>query len=297
MNIMQIEKDFVELVLLGQFEKKTAFKKRRHVFMMEREKLVSEVLRPVARIRTSKGKGSGTIIHSSEYGTYLLTNHHVVESNIEYKEVWDELLRRNVKKEFTSMVEVDINRLNEYGIVKGVITVDADIIISNSQQDLALLKLRDDIIYDTANWFPEELAEKIPILSELVCAGAAMGEKPIVTQGRLNGMQIEIDNYEYWLSSAPSIFGNSGGAVFVEHGGKWCYVGIPSRIRVAILGFSSDAVTHLGYFIPIFRIYRWLRDNCYDYLWDSSVTKEECDIERERRREKELALAAIREKG
>jgi len=159
---------------------------------MNREQLVQEVLAPVVRLRTQKARGSGTIIHSGEYGTYLLTNWHVVESNITYKEVWDELLKRNVKKEFTSIVEVDINRLDPQGRVKGVITTDADIIISNQQQDLALLKLRDDTPYTTAKLYPETKAGRIPILSELACAGAAMGEKPIVTTGLLNGMQIEI---------------------------------------------------------------------------------------------------------
>lgn len=263
---------------------------------MDRERLVQEVLAPVVRIRAKNARGSGTIIHSSEYGTYLLSNQHVVDNNIEYKEVWDELLKRNIEKEFTSVVEVDISRLDPKGLVKGVITTDADIIISNKQQDLALLRLRDDTLYPTARLYPENHADTIPILSELACAGAAMGEKPIVTRGLLNGMQIEIDNYEYWLSSAPSIFGNSGGAVFTPVDGSWHYVGMPSRIRVAILGFAADAVTHMGYFIPICRIYKWLRDNCYEFLWDTSVTKEQCDKRREEKRERELAVAYLREK-
>lgn len=263
---------------------------------MDRERLVQEVLAPVVRIRSKGGRGSGTIIHSSAWGTYLLSNHHVVEGNIEYKEVWDELLERDIKKEFTSIVEVDISRLNPGGTVKGVITTDADIVISNQQQDLALLRLRDDTLFPTARLYPEQLSGTIPILSELACSGAAMGEKPIVTMGLLNGMQIEIDNFEYWLSSAPSIFGNSGGAVFTPHEGAWHYVGMPSRIRVAIMGFAADAITHMGYFIPVCRIYRWLRENCYEFLWDPQVTKEQCDKRREEKRERELAVAYLREK-
>jgi len=85
--------------------------------------------------------------------------------------------------------------------------------------------------------------------------------------------------------------------VFTPHNGNWAYIGIPSRIRVAILGFSADAITHMGYFIPICRIYKWLRDNCYEYLWDAKVTKEKCDKARERKRERELALAMVKEKS
>ena len=175
---------------------------------MDQEKLMQEVLAPVSRIRAAKGRGSGTIIHSSAEGTYLLTNFHVVEDNISYKEVWDELLRRDVKKEFTSQVEVDTYKFGEKGDVQGIFTTNADIILGNKQQDLALLKLRTEVTFSTAKLYPEDKAEQVPLLSELTCAGAAMGEKPIVTTGLLNGIQIEIDNYEYWLSSAPSIFGN-----------------------------------------------------------------------------------------
>jgi hypothetical protein len=264
---------------------------------MDQEKLMQEVLAPVSRIRAAKGRGSGTIIHSSAEGTYLLTNFHVVEDNISYKEVWDELLRRDVKKEFTSQVEVDTYKFGEKGDVQGIFTTNADIILGNKQQDLALLKLRTEVTFSTAKLYPEDKAEQVPLLSELTCAGAAMGEKPIVTTGLLNGIQIEIDNYEYWLSSAPSIFGNSWGAVFTRWDGAWHYLGIPSRIRVAILGFAADAITHMGYFIPISRIYHWLRDNCYEYLWCPEVSKEDCDRRREEMRKEQLALAAIREKG
>lgn len=264
---------------------------------MDREKFVQQVLAPVARVRTTKDRGSATIIHSTEdYGTWLLTNRHVVDANVTYREVWDELLRRNVKKEFTSMVEVDVYRVNCHGDVQGLMTADADIVISNAQQDLALLRLRDDTIYHTVRMYDEASCSQIPILSELACTGAAMGEKPIVTLGLLNGKQIEIDNHEYWLSSAQSIFGNSGGAVFAKTPDGWHYIGMPCRIKVAVMGFAADAITHMGYFIPLPRIYQWLRDNCYEFLWDPSVTKEDCDLRREQKRERELALAMIREK-
>ena len=259
--------------------------------------VIDQILKPVVRIRTNKGRGSGTVIKSSEGGTYLLTNYHVIESCLEYKDVWDELLRRNVKKEFTSAVELDFSKINHHGAVKGLITSVADIILSNKQHDLALLKVRDEETFPSAMLYPEESAAKVPMLASLACCGAAMGEKPIVTYGNLNGIQIEIDNYEYYLSSAPSIFGNSGGAVFTPYEDHWAYFGIPSRITVAILGFAADAITHMGYFIPITRIYQWLRDNCYEYLWDISVTKEQCDQRREVKRERELALSLIRERG
>jgi intein/homing endonuclease len=84
----------------------------------------------------------------------------------------------------------------------------ADIVIYDKPQDLALLKVRDVIDYPCAKLYPKEDADKVPLLVPLCACGAALGEKPVVTFGNLNGIQIEIDGYEYWLSSAPSIFGN-----------------------------------------------------------------------------------------
>lgn len=261
------------------------------------EKLINEILRPVCRIRAGDAVGSGTIVYSGKYGTYLLSNWHVVESRVEYKEVWDELLRRNVKKEFCSTVEIDINKIDNIGRSKGLITTIGDIVIGNKMQDLVLLKMRSDELFPCVDLYPEEEVELIPLLTPLACTGAALGEKPVVTFGHLNGTQIEIDKYEYWLSSAPSIFGNSGGAVFAKKDDKWLFVGIPSRVAVVFIGFGGSAVSHMGYFIPLHRIYKWLRDNCYEFIWDPSVTKEECDRRREEKRERELALAILREKS
>ena len=271
------------------------------VFQFDHKQIIEQVLKPVVRIRTGKAIGSGTIIKSDDDGTWILTNRHVVDDAIEYKEVWDELLRRDVKKEFTKLVEVDIPKINELGNQVALNTAQAEIVLSNKEQDLALLRLRDDDKYPVAKLCPKDKADKIPILSPVACCGAAMGEKPVVTFGNINGIDIEIDNYEYDLSSAPSIFGNSGGAVFTpledEDGNvNWYFIGVPSRIRVAVIGFSVDAITHLGYFVPIRRIYRWLTNNCYEFLWGEK-TKEECDQEREKKRERELALALMRERG
>ncbi|MBS7621534.1 hypothetical protein KEJ32_05425, partial [Candidatus Bathyarchaeota archaeon] len=102
----------------------------------------------------------------------------------------------------------------------------------------------------------------------------------------LNGKQIEIDNYEYWLSSAPSIFGNSGGGVFCLEDGKWYFVGIPSRITVVPLGFAPNVVTHMGYFIPLYRIYQFLDEALYQFIYDPNYTEEQCEKMREEKREK-----------
>lgn len=238
------------------------------------------------RVQASKARGSATIVYSEAHNTYALTNHHVIEGNITYKKVWDELLKRDVKKEFTEVVEILFPRLDGMNVA-GYNTAQADIILHNKQQDVALLKFRDRAPYPTARWYPREELEAIPHLADLTCIGAALGRHPIVTVGHLNGRQIEIENCEYWMSTAQSIFGNSGGAVFASRANKWHFLGIPSRISVVPMGFSADAVTHMGYFAPLGRIYDWLEDNVYQFLWDPEYTPERCDELREEKRKEQ----------
>ena len=91
-------------------------------------------------------------------------------------------------------------------------------------------------------------------------------------------MDDEIEHYKYWMSSAPTIFGNSGGAVyrFSSKRKKYEYIGVPSRISIQPMGFSADAITHMGYFIPIDRVYKLLEDNDYQFIYDDSISIEDC---------------------
>jgi hypothetical protein len=121
------------------------------------------------------------------------------------------------------------------------------------------------------------------MLMELYCVGCGLGERPLMTYGYLSGMNREIENYHYHLSSAASIFGNSGGAVFEKD--SLSFIGVPSRISVTLFG---QAITHMGYFIPISRVYDFLDEQCFQFIYDSKYSPSECEKLREQKREKEL---------
>lgn len=249
--------------------------------------LIETAYQASCRVQAKKAVGSCTIIYSSNGDTFALTNHHVVADNLTYPDIWDTLLQKTVKREVKEVVEVMFPRLDKDRIL-GYSTVLADIVIYDAKQDLALLKFRDPNNFPSIIWYSREKVKTVPILSRLSCIGAALGVHPICTFGNLNGVQAEIDNYEYWLSSAPSIYGNSGGGVFIEENGNWMFLGVPSRISVIPLGFAAQAVTHMGYFIPLFRIYDWLEEQCYQFLFDSTFDKGSCDKLREEKRQTEL---------
>jgi len=256
----------------------------------ERLTLIDDVMRVSARIMAKAGIGSGTMIYSKDNETYLLTCHHVIEKNIQYKDVWDVIIKKNVKRDFTSPVEVHTYRLDKVGRVLGLESVMADIVDYDAMQDIALLRIEDPKSYPCARLYPVKEAKNPPMLIPLACCGAALGEKPVVTFGNLNGVQVDIDNYEYYLNSASSIFGNSGGGVFTPYEGRWHFLGIPSKISLTFIGWSANAITHMGYFTPIKRIYKWLDDICHQFIYDSSYTREKCQKLRKEKKEKELAI-------
>ncbi|MBC8436983.1 hypothetical protein H8D85_01520 [bacterium] len=117
----------------------------------------------------------------------------------------------------------------------------------------------------------------------MFAVGASLGHPPIASHGHISYMDDEMDHFKYWMSSAPTIFGNSGGAVYRWSPGRtrYEYIGVPSRISVQPIGFSVDAITHMGYFIPIDRVYKLLDDNCFQFIYDKEFTPEQCEEMRE----------------
>ena len=251
---------------------------------------------PTVRVRTKKAGGSGTVVYSQkndkdgEIYTYVITNQHVISDSVHVDKKWDPVLKRKVDKEILDTVQVEFFRYNNYSHTVGSFAVDADIVAYSEVeggQDWALLRVRDkenkaDYV---ANMFPLDDIENIHIFDESFAVGASLGHPPVASNGMITYMDDEIDHYKYWMSSAPTIFGNSGGAVYRWSGTRkqYEYIGIPSRISIQPMGFSADAITHMGYFIPIDRVYKLLEDNDFQFIYDSNYSIADCKKTREKK--------------
>tara|TARA_Y100001963_G_scaffold23123_1_gene30603 strand:+ start:3466 stop:4296 length:831 start_codon:yes stop_codon:yes gene_type:complete len=250
-----------------------------------------EMLYPTVRVRTAKSGGSGTVIFSEKVGdevhTYVITNHHVIDSAIKVEKKWNPIYKRKIDTEFLDTVYVEFFRYNNHSDCIGSFAVEADIVAYSEVeggQDWALLRTRDkeNTCDYVANLFPLEELESVHIFDECCAVGASLGHPPIATRGQIAFMNDEIDHYNYWMSTAQTIFGNSGGAVYrySKNRNRYEYIGIPSRITVQPMGFSADAITHMGYFIPIDRVYKLLDANDYQFIYDPDVKAEDCDKSR-----------------
>jgi len=238
-----------------------------------------EMFYPTVRVRTKKAGGSGTVVYSEKYKdevfTYIITNQHVIDDSVHIEKRWDPVLNRKVDKEILDTVYVEYFKYNNYSHTVGSFAVEADIVAYSEVdggQDWALLRMRDteNKADWVANMFPLDDIENVHIFDDCYAVGASLGHPPVASNGMITYMDDEIDHYKYWMSSAPTIFGNSGGAVYRWSDGrkKYEYIGIPSRISIQPMGFSADAITHMGYFIPIDRVYGLLEDNDFQFIYD-----------------------------
>lgn len=263
--------------------------------------LSREVLLANTRIRSGQVGGSGTVVYSKKgetgYSTYILTNHHVVDNSIKTEKRWSPLLKREIKKDIFSTVETHFFKYQYQSRYVGATAIQTDIMTYDKDEDLALLKLRDeDAPPSVARLYPRGEESRLRLGMYVNVLGAALGEPPIYTDGRLAQFGREIENKEYWISTAPTIYGNSGGACYLEETGE--LIGVPARIAVAGGVFSSDAITHLGFIIPITRVYQFLDDQLFRFIYDSNYTEENELRERERRqKEEERKMAAKEDTG
>tara|TARA_Y100001970_G_C14109947_1_gene790292 strand:- start:535 stop:1320 length:786 start_codon:yes stop_codon:yes gene_type:complete len=251
---------------------------------------------PTVRVRTKKAGGSGTVVYSENYNdevyTYVITNHHVISDSVHVEKKWDPVLKRKVDKEILDTVYVEFFRFNNYSHTIGSFAVEADIVAYSDVeggQDWALLRVRDK--ENTADWvanmFPLDDLDNVHIFDKSYAVGASLGHPPVASEGMITYMDDEIDSYKYWMSSAPTIFGNSGGAVYrwSDNRKRYEYIGIPSRISIQPMGFSADAITHMGYFIPIERVYKLLEENDYQFIYDEKVSIDDCNAARKKKQE------------
>jgi S1-C subfamily serine protease len=245
--------------------------------------LHERTLYPTIRVRTDKAVGSGTIVacvprvepdEDGELGfsTYALTNHHVVEDAIRVEKIFDPQAGKYRTRDYRDLVQVEVMAYKNRSTITARTTAEAEIMAYNEKRDVALLRLKANQEFPfVAKLLPAEQAREVHIFDKLFVVGCGLGQPPFPTDGMLTGKDVQIDYMPYWQTSAPSIYGNSGGAVFLARTLEM--MGIPSRISVSGGMFGRDAITHIGYFCPPQEIQKFLADEGFHFIYDSSHTE------------------------
>jgi hypothetical protein len=219
----------------------------------------SALLSPTVKISSKTDVGSGTVVYSGKHGgkylTYVLTAHHIVEQN------WDP--KNPVPLE--CMTYRDGRKVREdTGVVVAV----------NAQVDLALIEMQTDTPYESvAKMIAPERAPEVRLYSRVHALGCPLGYSPIPTSGDLTSKNKVLDGHSYWMINAPTIFGNSGGGIYLADTGEM--IGILSRIS-AYKNLIDVAVPHMGIVTAMPDIYEWLAREHYQFIFDGKFTYEEC---------------------
>jgi len=270
---------------------------------MNQQEKHEKILYPVVRCRTDKAGGSGTIIYSKEnpdkigeYLNFILTNHHVIEDAIQIKQEFDSMIKREVKKEFTQKVRVDIFDYVNMSEMNSANTHTADIVAYDKSHDIALLKLdTPKKMKYTATMFSRDKISNIKLFDQIYSCGASLLHDPFANKGEITYLNEDIDNKNYWMSNSNMIFGNSGGAVFLNETGE--FIGIPARVTSTQLGFGFDIITWMGFFIPISRIYDFFDEQELKFIYNENITYQECMEKRKVHQKKSLVDMAIEDTG
>lgn len=257
-------------------------------------------LYPAVRVVTGKALGSGTIFYVGEsleepedmVDVFILTNYHVVANEIEFEKRWNNVLKKDVKTAILGHPQVETFTYARLNSVEGRTSYTTDIVAFDKNQDMALLRLRAPKVREreffTARVIPPENAKNLVSWMPVTTVGCGLGQEPSITHGAISSFGVDIENEEYWMVSAASIFGNSGGSCFLDETHEM--IGIPSRISVS--GFQ--AVEHMGYIITPERIHGFFEDQHYDFIVNPEKTPKECAEEREKLR-KEGLLKQLKE--
>jgi len=249
--------------------------------------------------------GSGTIIYSEpdpkekdEYITLVLTNHHVVENLISYKKEWDSLLKREVEKEFKEFPRVEIFDYVLQSKVDSSNRFTGEIVAYDKNHDLAVLRVQSPRKFEyVATLIPKEEIKHLKLFTDVVVCGCSLAHEPFCNFGQITFLSEIIDQRKYLMTNASSVFGNSGGALYVEESG-WL-IGVPSRITGISLGFSSDIITWMGFSAHPERLYEFFGEQELKFIYDPDDNYYAAMKRRERKekRARMMMKSEMQEKG
>jgi len=218
--------------------------------------MIDEMLRPTVRVVSSKHNGSGLIVYSEDGLTLVLTNAHIIEEDVNDEE----------NLEDTPFIHVDRYNYDENGKLIGFYRRQSEIVAYDYGNDLAILRMRDKEPERYVAHLPTpEFIKNITVFDEVFVVGCSLGHFPVPSKGILSSMNAELQNREFWMSSAPLVMGNSGGGCFKWDAKlkKYMLVGVPTALAYIRKGESEtsegtddikDIIPHLNYVIPPYRI-------------------------------------------
>ena len=132
----------------------------------------------------------------------------------------------------------------------------ADLLHHDPRLDAALLRLRRrEPVPCGARLAGRERLASMGVFQDVYAVGCPLGNDPIPTRGEVSSVHHEVDGGRYWMISAPTYIGNSGGGIYDEDTHE--LLGIFSKIYTHG-NLRPTVVPHMGLVTPLGQVYDWL---------------------------------------
>ncbi len=208
------------------------------------DRMWSELLGPTVQLSGTATVGSGVLLPSipiedGRFRTYLLTAWHVV---------------RDIQSDPKN--PIDPVPVHVYLRDGGKLDQSALLLAHDAALDAALLVMESDAPYEHgARLATRQTLEQVAIFGSVYAVGCPLGNDPIPTFGEVADLRHQVDGEPYWMISAPTYIGNSGGGIFDAATHE--LIGIFSKIYTHG-ALRPTVVPHMGLVTPLARIYDWL---------------------------------------
>lgn len=201
---------------------------------------------PTVQLAGETTVGSGVLLRSTKtaegnYETLLMTAWHVV---------------RDIRADsFEENPPVPVCIYLENG---GLRPEEAELVAHDVALDVALLRFTSSTPAPHGAALPtQQQLDQLRIFRTIYAVGCPLGNDPIPTRGELADLDHQIDGGNYWMISAPTYIGNSGGGIF--DGQSRTLIGIFSKIYTHG-SIRPTVVPHMGLVTPMPLIYDWLEE-------------------------------------
>ena len=225
-----------------------------------------EMLNPTVMVTMEHQMGSGTVLHSADDGTFVLTNYHVIDEALDASH-----LSRQIAVIFWLM--------GPQGDTIYRSKQEADLVASDQAKDLALLRIRDGSFRtpSVAVVAPEDV--RLLAGEDVYVAGAGMGHRVFLTQGLLSVVDDQVSSNPALLTSSPVVNGNSGGSLWHQRDdGHYEMIGVPQAIATEPIDSPFKETIRAGvptmsFAIPLKTIRSFLAASGYGYVLRSTHSK------------------------
>ncbi len=224
------------------------------------QEMKRKMIHPTVQLKGNGTVGSGVIVYSlpapsevesaeKDYATFVLTAYHVV------LEVLGDKTDDGTVEEIQILPEADSGALEVF---------QGRLVLYDRPRDVALLRLKSTRRFpQVAELMPPGELGAVDVFSRAYAVGCPLGNRPLPTVGEISSKSKVVADQTFWMLSAPTFFGNSGGGVYLAESCK--LIGVSSMIYT--YGKTHPAVVpHMGLFVPLDVIYSWLDSEGYSFV-------------------------------